>query len=83
MVPAGWVEEATARDTSGDPAEHYQGWWWVGTEREGRFYARGNPGQYVYVDPATDVVVVRLGREDGDVPWPDVLRDVADRVAAR
>jgi hypothetical protein len=30
----------------------------------------------------TDVVVVRLGREEGDVPWPEVLRDVADRVAA-
>jgi CubicO group peptidase (beta-lactamase class C family) len=82
VVPAAWVAEATARDTSADPAEHYQHWWWVDTEREGRFYARGNLGQYVYVDPATDVVVVRLGREVGDVPWTDVLRDVADRVAA-
>jgi CubicO group peptidase (beta-lactamase class C family) len=81
VVDAGWVREATARDTSADPAEHYQHWWWVDTEREGRFYARGNHGQFVYVDPATDVVVVRLGREDGDVPWPEVLRDVADRVA--
>ncbi len=82
VVDAGWVREATARDTSADPAAHYQYWWWVDTEREGRFYARGNHGQFVYVDPATDVVVVRLGREDGDVPWPEVLRDVADRVGA-
>jgi CubicO group peptidase (beta-lactamase class C family) len=82
VVPAGWVEQATARDTSGDPAEHYQYWWWVDTERAGRFYARGNFGQFVYVDPATDVVVVRLGREDGGVRWPEVLRVVADRVAA-
>ncbi len=82
VVPADWVREATARDASADPAEHYQHWWWVDTEREGRFYAAGNHGQFVYVDPATDVVVVRLGREDGDVRWPEVLRDVADRVAA-
>ncbi|MGY1730975.1 serine hydrolase domain-containing protein [Geodermatophilus sp. SYSU D01045] len=82
VVPAGWVAEATARDTSGDPAEHYQYWWWVDTEREGRSYARGNKGQYVYVDPATDVVVVRLGREEGVDDWPAVLRDVADRVGA-
>ena len=74
VVPAAWVAEATARDTSADPAEHYQYWWWVDTEREGRFSARGNKGQYVYVDPATDVVVVRMGREYGIDDWPAVLR---------
>ncbi|MGY1714491.1 serine hydrolase domain-containing protein [Geodermatophilus sp. SYSU D01106] len=80
VVPADWVAEATARDTSGDPAEHYQYWWWVDTEREGRFSARGNKGQFVYVDPATDVVVVRTGREAVLEDWTAVLRDVADRV---
>jgi CubicO group peptidase (beta-lactamase class C family) len=80
VVSADWVREATARDTSADPADFYQYWWWVDTEREGRFYAAGNHGQYVYVDPATDVVVVRLGREGDDVEWPAVLRDIADRV---
>lgn len=82
VVPAEWVAEATARDTSTDPAEHYQHWWWVDRERAGRFYAAGNHGQFVYVDPATDVVVVRLGRTDGGVRWPAVLRGVADRVGA-
>jgi CubicO group peptidase (beta-lactamase class C family) len=82
VVPAAWVAEATARDTSADPAEHYQYWWWVDTEREGRFYAQGNKGQFVYVDPALDVVVVRMGREYGIDDWPAVLRDVADRVQA-
>ena len=82
VVPAGWVAEATARDTSADPAEHYQYWWWVDEEREGRFSARGNKGQFVYVDPATDVVVVRTGRGPVIEDWPAVLRDVADRVAA-
>ncbi|WP_432546164.1 serine hydrolase domain-containing protein [Kineococcus sp. SYSU DK004] len=80
VVSAEWVREATARDTSADPAEHYQLWWWVDTEREGRFFARGNKGQFVYVDPATDVVAVRLGRDHGGVDWPEVLRDVTDRV---
>lgn len=80
VVPAAWVTQATARDTSTDPAEHYQYWWWVDTERKGRFYAHGNKGQFVYVDPATDTVVVRMGREYGLEDWPSVLRDVADRV---
>ncbi len=82
VVSAGWVRQATARETTTDPAEHYQWWWWVDVERPGRFFARGNHGQFVYVDPATDVVVVRLGRSYSEVDWPAVLRDIADRVAA-
>ncbi|SFO70055.1 CubicO group peptidase, beta-lactamase class C family [Geodermatophilus dictyosporus] len=82
VVPADWVAEATARDTSGDPAEHYQYWWWLDLEREGRFLARGNKGQFVAVDPASDVVVVRTGREAVLEDWPAVLRDVTDRVVA-
>ncbi len=82
VVSEHWVREATARETATDPVEHYQWWWWVDLERPGRFSARGNHGQFVYVDPDTDVVVVRLGRSYGDVEWPVVLRDIADRVAA-
>ena len=81
MVPAAWVAEATARGTSADPAEHYQYWWWVDTEREGRFSARGNQGQYVSVDPNRRGRR-RMGREYGIDDWPAVLRDVADRVQA-
>ncbi|MGZ5399354.1 MAG: serine hydrolase domain-containing protein [Nocardioides sp.] len=82
VVPEDWVAEATAADTSTDPAEHYQYWWWVDLDHPGRFLARGNKGQFVYVDPATDVVVVRTGVDFGIDDWPGVLADVVDRVNA-
>ena len=82
VVSRQWVREATAQDATRDPAEHYQLWWWVETDRPGRFSARGNKGQFVYVDRGSDVVVVRLGRDDGGVPWPQVLADITDRVNA-
>jgi CubicO group peptidase (beta-lactamase class C family) len=82
VLPEDWVADATAADASTDPAEHYQYWWWVDTEHPGRFMARGNKGQFVYVDPATDVVVVRTGVDFGIEDWPEVLADVVDRVNA-
>ncbi|WP_127571832.1 serine hydrolase domain-containing protein [Georgenia faecalis] len=85
VVPAAWVSAATANDVSTDPAAHYQLGWWVDTERPGRFYARGNHGQFIYVDPVTDVVVVRTGTRAGleGNAWPALLRAVADHVEAR
>jgi CubicO group peptidase (beta-lactamase class C family) len=76
------VREATSQDVSSDPAAHYQYWWWVDTERQGRFFARGNHGQYIYVAPDVDVVAVRMGTRAGIEDWPLVLRDVVDQVAA-
>lgn len=82
VVPESWVMEATAADTVADPARHYQYWWWVDTDHPGRFFARGNKGQFVYVDPVTDVVVVRTGVDFGIEDWPSVIADVVDRVNA-
>jgi CubicO group peptidase (beta-lactamase class C family) len=82
VVPVSWVSSATALDADSDPAEDYQWFWWVDTENPGRFYAQGNKGQYIYVDPTTDVVVVRTGRDYGINHWPTILADVADRVEA-
>jgi CubicO group peptidase (beta-lactamase class C family) len=83
IVPRDWVDKATAADATGDPADHYQYFWWVDVERPGRFYALGNYGQYIYVAPDADAVVVRFGRDwgAGNRTWLAGFRDVADRLA--
>jgi hypothetical protein len=77
------VVAATASDATTDPAEHYQYFWWIDVERPERFYALGNLGQYVYVAPDADVVIVRNGSEwgvDNDT-WLRSFREIADRLA--
>jgi CubicO group peptidase (beta-lactamase class C family) len=84
VVSRDWVREATAADVTTDPAGHYQYFWWIDTQRLDRFYALGNFGQYVYVAPDADAVIVRLGRDWGveNDTWIATLRDIADRLAA-
>ena len=85
IVSRDWVRAATAADTTTDPAEHYQYFWWVDTQRPGRYYALGNFGQYLYVAPDADAVVVRLGRDWGTAnqTWLATFREVADQLARR
>jgi CubicO group peptidase (beta-lactamase class C family) len=75
VVPRSWVETSTAPHA----APYYGYWWWV--EPNGAFMARGNYGQFVYVDRARGVVIARFGSTDGGVDWPAVLEDVARRAA--
>jgi CubicO group peptidase (beta-lactamase class C family) len=79
-----WVREATARDASTDPAADYQYFWWVDIERPGRFYALGNLGQYLYVAPDADAIIVRNGSDWGveNQTWLSTFRTIADRLAS-
>lgn len=85
IVSRDWVRAATAADATTDPAEFYQYLWWVDVERPGRFYALGNLGQYVYVAPDADAVIVRFGRDwgIGNQAWLATFRDVADQLKHR
>jgi CubicO group peptidase (beta-lactamase class C family) len=83
IVSSGWVREATAADTSTDPAAHYQYFWWIDTTRPGRFYALGNLGQYIYVAPDAATVIVRFGSDWGvsNGTWLETFRGIADQLA--
>jgi CubicO group peptidase (beta-lactamase class C family) len=87
IVSAKWVRAATGADPATDPASYhgYRYFWWLDVERPGRFYALGKYGQYVYVAPDTDTVVVRLGRDwgVGNVTWLATFRDIADQLDDR
>ncbi len=83
IVSRDWVRSATAAEATSDPAGFYQYFWWVDDERPSRFYALGNFGQYIYVAPDADAVIVRNGRDwgvDNDT-WLETFRAMADRLA--
>jgi CubicO group peptidase (beta-lactamase class C family) len=42
------------------PAWSYRDQWWVSHNRHGAFAARGVHGQTIYIDPAAEMVIVRL-----------------------
>lgn len=62
VVPAAWVDESLAGSTASGGRYGYQ-WWLDGGdgERYRAFSARGHDGQYIYVIPELDLVVVRNG----------------------
>ncbi|HEX6580114.1 MAG TPA: hypothetical protein VF195_04510 [Actinomycetota bacterium] len=57
--------------------------WWIDVERPGRFSGLGNLGQYPYVAPDADAVIVRNGSDwniDNDT-WLGTFREIADQLA--
>ena len=76
VVPTDFTLDATGVDTTTDPAADYQYLWWIDTERDA-YFAHGDHGQYIYIDPNTDLVVVRHGRSGG-LDWIALIGGLID-----
>ena len=66
LIPAGWVRVSTQKHTRADILNDDYGYlWWV-TQVEGHpaYYAAGYGGQFIYVVPDFDLVVVMTGNAD-------------------
>jgi CubicO group peptidase (beta-lactamase class C family) len=93
VVPEAWVEASTRRAGDAPSAypssmdqpygtiSHENYWWRIELPDRGHAYsALGNHGQFVFVTPAEDLIVVRLGERYG-IPafdWFEVFTRLAD-----
>ena len=83
IVSADWVAQSTQLDTSDGSAWNYQYQWWLVSEDGSDFTALGHLGQFIYVNPAQDVIIVRLGASRGGLEWDEwkaVLVSIAEGV---
>ena len=72
IVSQKWVEESTKIDTTEGSDEGYQYQWWL-PSNNGDFMAEGILGQFVYVNPAENTVIVRMGKNYGHINWSDLF----------
>lgn len=77
IVSQGWVEASTKADTSEGSAKYYQYQWWLPTPNED-FMAQGILGQFVFVHPTKDLIIVRLGKSEGKTDWWSIFTSLAN-----
>ncbi len=77
IIPEQWVKASTKLDTAEHSAPFYQYQWWL-TKNAEQFYAQGILGQYIFVDPHKNLIIVRLGEKTSKVNWPRLIAQVAN-----
>jgi hypothetical protein len=87
VVPQTWVEQITNTTDAiytarAEHANYYQHYWWLDVENDA-YYAEGNFGQWIYVYPAANLVLVRNGMNSGGVYWTGWLVEMAQSIEAK
>lgn len=78
LVSKDWVKASTQLDTTENSRWFYQYQWWMPT-KDGDFMAQGILGQYIYVNPDKNMIIVRLGEKEGNVDWTEYLPEIASK----
>ena len=76
IVPEEWVRMSTIAELKDGSVARYQYQWWL-TSEEGDYMAQGILGQYIYVHPSKNMVIVRLGKKPGNINWGHVFNSLA------
>jgi CubicO group peptidase (beta-lactamase class C family) len=77
LVSKQWVQQSTKLDNSQGASFNYQYQWWL-PSHHGDYMAQGILGQYIYVNPKHNVVIVRLGKNYGKLNWPELFMQLAE-----
>jgi CubicO group peptidase (beta-lactamase class C family) len=93
LLSADWIAQST--QTGQVPEDRWPedykaiGWWnygyqwWMGSKDAGDYFALGKDGQFLYVNPAEDVIIVRLGWSSGEMfssAWIRLFQTIAREV---
>jgi len=81
VIPEEWVKASTNSDRSAGGTGHYQYQWWLGG-KAGYYFAEGILGQFIFVHPQGEIVIVRLGKDD-DGNYEQLMESLANGLARR
>lgn len=69
VIPRSWIDTTASggsfdtSDTSNRRAGTYKNQWWVPDGKSGAMFAAGIFGQYLWIDPTTDIVIAKFSSE--------------------
>ena len=83
IISKKWVELSTHSDPSGNNKHFYNNNWGIGPLKYGSYFAVGLFGQYLYVYPEKNIIIVRFGDADTSYHpnyWTEIFLQIIDQI---
>lgn len=77
LLSAEWIEKSTMKVSNNDPNNIYGYAWWI---IENGFAAKGAYGQYIYIYPDNNMIILRFGTDNnlGDT-WDEIFTGITKK----
>ncbi|OQX73280.1 MAG: hypothetical protein B6D64_14040 [Bacteroidetes bacterium 4484_276] len=73
IVPQEWVEKSMTIINDSRDSQNYPYTYQWRVKEDGAIFAKGVLGQYIYIDPGKNVIMVHLGKKSAGVHWARLM----------
>ena len=85
VLPADWIVESTSPEPDSVGYHPYFKYMWESRPRgesDYDYYSAGHHGQFIYISPHKNLIIVRNGEAEGDFGqyWPDIFYQIASDI---
>lgn len=83
LIPPQWIDKSFQRDNANGSSLKYQYQWWVIQESPLQVIAKGLKGQYLFIEPESNVIIVRQGPSRGlhtSKRWVTSLQRISESI---
>lgn len=78
VIPESWVTTTINPLVTKRASVYYNYQWRI--DNAGNYWALGLLGQYIFVNPSKNVIIVRTGKKDGSVNWSTILAQISKKI---
>ncbi|GBF21586.1 6-aminohexanoate-dimer hydrolase [Arenibacter sp. NBRC 103722] len=86
IVPKKWIAYSTTSDPSGGNKHYYNNNWGLGPMKYGSYFAVGLYGQFLYLYPEKNIIIVRFGNTDTSYHpnyWKETFLQIIDQLESK
>jgi len=77
IVPEAWVKHSMSiHNDSRDSQNYPYSYFWRVLE-SGSVFGKGILGQYIYLNTARNLIIVKFGKKDAGINWPELFEEIA------
>ncbi len=82
ILSESWIDQSTevANDSKDSQGYSYVYQWRVKDDQA--IFAKGILGQFIYVDPEREIIILRFGKKAGKLNWPLLFEDISKKASS-
>lgn len=76
IIPEEWIKKTFAITNDSKDSQNYSYNYSWRVKDDGAIFAKGVLGQYIYVFPEKNIIIVRLGKKTDGINWPEFMEQI-------